>query len=104
VTDTVNEGNAAWLTAQFQDKDGALAVPTSATYRVDDLTTGAAVRASTALPAASEVEIALDATDTALQNEGNMQERRRVTVTGVYGDGDQVSEQFDFLVKNLSGV
>lgn len=102
---TVNEATTAYLTVTFLDKDGAQAAPSSVSYRIDCLTTGAAVRASTPVtPAASQVEITLDATDNAMQSTGNLTERRRVTVTASYGVGDQVQEQYDYLVKNLSEV
>lgn len=104
MTDQVNEGNAAWLTATLRDKAGNLATPSSATYRIDCLTTGEEVRDTTALSAASEMEIALTIADTAIVNEGNSIELKRVTVIGVYGDGDEVKAQYDFNVKNLSGV
>lgn len=104
MTDQINEGTSAWLTVTFKDKAGANAAPSSATYQVDCLTTGTAVRAATAMSAGASVEIALTESDTAIQNAGNATERRRVTVIGSYGAGDKVKAQYDFIVKNLSEV
>lgn len=104
MTDTINEGTSAWLTVTFKDQAGANAAPTSATYQVDCLTTGTAVRAATAMGAGAAVEIALTEDDTAIQLAANATERKRVSVIGSYGAGDKVKAQYDFIVTNLSEV
>lgn len=100
----INEKSTSYLNVSFRDKEGALAVPTSISYRIDCVTTGTAVLAPTALAAASEVEITITPTQNAIVTSSNATEQKRVTVTAVYGASDQVTSQFDYLVKNLSGV
>lgn len=97
----INEGTTAYLTVTFKDKAGVNAAPTSATYRVDCLTTGTAIRAATALPAGASVELTLTKTDNRIVTPANVRERRRVTVVGTYGADDQVQEEYDYDVLNL---
>lgn len=98
---TVNEGSPAWLTVAFTDKTGASAAPTSVRYRVDCATTGAAVRAWTAVSAGASIEIALTSDDNAMQSAANEQEIREVTVEATYGAGDVLNAAYSYNVQNL---
>jgi len=100
--DECNEKSTAYRAVTFRDKDGVAQAPSSASYRIDCMTSGTAIRAVTALTPAATIEIVLTPTDNAIQNQGNPRERRRLTVTGVYGASDQVIEQFDHDVVNLT--
>ncbi|MBI1397054.1 MAG: hypothetical protein GC151_13845 [Betaproteobacteria bacterium] len=102
--DRINEASSGYLTASFYDKAGALAVPSTVSYRVDCITTGTAVRSATSLTAASQVEIHLTSDDNAIQVSSNSVERKRVTVTATYGSGDQVQAEYDYEVANLRFV
>jgi len=97
----VNEASTAYLTVTCRDRDSVLATPASLSYRVDCVTTGAAVRATTSVTPGSEVEITLTPADTAIQAQENISELRRVTVIAGYGVSDQVTADYDFLVRNL---
>ena len=97
----VNESSTAYLTVACRDKAGALATPVSLSYRIDCVTTGEAVRATTFVTPGSEVEITLTPADTAIQAQENISELRRVTVIAGYGVSDQVTADYDFLVRNL---
>lgn len=98
--DSVNENSTAYLTVAFADKTGAPAVPTSATYRIDDITNNVPIRASTALTPAASIEITLAPGDNAIA--GRASEIHRVTVTAQYGGaGDAVSNEYDYQVNNL---
>jgi len=101
---TVNEGSTAYLTVTLLDKDGAQAAPSALSYQIDDVTTGTTVRSATALAAAAQVEITLAPTDNAIQTATNKRERRRVTVQASYGAGDALNAEYDYIVRNLSGV
>lgn len=101
---TVNEGTTAYLTVTFKDKAGANAAPASATYRIDCLTTGAAIKATTPLSAGASVEITLTKTDNRIVTAANVREQRRVTVVGTYGADDQVQHEYDYDVLNLKFV
>ena len=100
---TVNEASTSYLTVSFYDKDGVLAVPTSITYRIDEPHTDTAILASTAVSAASSVDITITPT----QNTHvvtKWPEKRVVTVTAVYGASDSISEEYEYQIKNLQYV
>ena len=99
---TVTEKSTAYLTVSFYDKAGALNVPNTITYRIDDVASGLQVRADTSIgTVASSVEITLTATDNAILNANNRSERRRVTVTASYGVADQVADEFYYEIVSL---
>jgi hypothetical protein len=100
----VNEQTTAYLTITFKDKDGANAAPNSATYRIDCKTTGKAIRATTALPGGATPEIVLTSDENKIQNLNNSSEIKRVTIIGVYGVDDKVTDEFEYEVLNLAGV
>ena len=105
MSQAVNERTTAYLQIVFRDKAGALATPTAVTYRIDCLTSGQAVRASTAVSPASEVEIVLTADDNAIRQADSRAEARRVTVVASYGStADQATARFDYAVTNLDFV
>lgn len=98
----VFERTSAYLTVTFRDKTGAAVSPSSVNYRIDCLTTGAAVRGLTGITPGASVEITLDADDNAVQVAANVREIRRVTVSATYGAGDEVNAQYDYEIVNLS--
>lgn len=102
--ETVNEQSTAYLTVTFKDKAGAAVSPASASYRIDDVQSGTAVRADTALTPAAQVEITLSPTDNTLVDPTKRQEIRRLTVTGVYGASDKVSAKYDYQLANLTFI
>lgn len=102
---SINEGKTHWLTASFKDKNGVDAIPTSAQYRIDCLTTGAAVRALTVLTPAASIEIKLTPDDVSIEDVANTNEIKRVTLLAIYGDdSDQIPEQYDYRVINMSYI
>lgn len=96
----VNAASTAYLTAAFAGKTGAAATPSSVSYRIDDLESGTEVRGDTAVTPAASVEIELTAADNALLGTRD-RETRRVTVTAVYGAGDQVIDEYDYELKRV---
>lgn len=102
--DTVNEKSTSYLTVAFKDKTGAASAPASVLYRIDCLTTGAVIKADSSLSPAASIEITLTATENSMQLTGNVLETRRVTVKATYGAGDTMNEQYDYQIRNLSGV
>ncbi len=98
----VNEKTTIWVTVAFQDRTGVATTPSSATYRIDCLTSGAAILASTAVSGlSSSTEIEVTSAQNAIQVSANPEEFRRMTVTANYGTGDVMVEEFDWIVKNL---
>jgi len=101
---TVPEKTTAYLTVSFLDKAGAAAIPSAVTYRIDCLTTNTAILADTALTPASSIEITLTPAQNAIINQSDALETKRVTVKASYGASDGLNDEYDYLVKNLSGV
>jgi hypothetical protein len=102
--DIINEQSTAYLSVSFYDKSGVLAIPTSASYRIDCITNGVEVKDDTALTPGTTIEITLSSYDNEIIDGDNATEKRRVTVSAVYGDGDECHNHYDYLVKNLSGL
>lgn len=101
--DIVNEGTTGYLTVSFYDKTGALAAPSTVSYRIDCLSSGTEIVDDTSVSPASSVEIQLTAANNAIVS-GLPRERRRVTVTGTYSGDQAVTHQYDYEVRNLSAV
>jgi hypothetical protein len=104
MTMPVNEGSKAWLTVSFYDRTGVLAAPTTLTYQIYCLTTDTVVRVATALGIDTQIDIPLTAEDNAIINQANGSEIKRVTLIAVYGAGDEIKAQYDYVVNNLSAV
>lgn len=100
----VDEGTSAVLTLRCYDRGGVAVAPLNVTYQVDCSTTGTAVRTATALPSTPQIELTLTGVDNAIVDAGNVRELRRVTVEATLPGGDTVNAQYDYLVRNLSGV
>jgi hypothetical protein len=62
--------------ASFRHRCGEPTTPVSASYKIVDVGSGAVVRAETALTPGHEIEILLEAADTALVGDGPKEERR----------------------------
>lgn len=103
----VNELSSCTVTVSFTDEDGAAVVPVSASYRIDDVASGAEVRAATAFPSlAASVDLEIAAADNAILDSAHSQERRLLTVQATYGPAGarQLNEEFRWVVRNLSKV
>ena len=95
---SVVAGSTSYLTVNFFDEDGNPAAPSTLSYKVDNLDTGAAIRASTSITPSTSVEITLTAdVDNVAPTSSNAYDTRRVTVTGVYPSAQTV-QYFDYVV------
>jgi len=101
---TINEGTTGYLTITFRDKGGSDESPASASYRIDDVTTGGAIRIATSLAPAPTVEITLTPVDNRILNTKNSHETRRVTIVAIYGANDQVTSEYLYRINSLVGV
>jgi hypothetical protein len=98
----VNEKSTAYLSAEFLNKADGQDAPASISYRIDCLTSGQEVKGDTPVtPPNGIVEIPLSPGDTAIINTTEDYEVRLVTVTATYGASDALSEEFEYIVKNL---
>lgn len=99
---TVPEKTTSYVTVTFRDKNGNLAVPVSARYRVDDKKSGAEIRTWTALGAASSIEITMNADDNTIYDADQPYETRVVTVEATYGSSDLLTETYEYQLRNLA--
>jgi hypothetical protein len=105
--DVVDENSTWVLTITFRDRNGNLATPASATYRIDEATLegslAAEVRDDTALaPIASEFALSLTPADNAIVGTGDPAfQERVVTVTATYGADDVKVDEYRYRVRNL---
>jgi len=99
---TINEASSGTLTIEFLDEAGLPAVPSSISYRIDCVTTSTAIRADTAVAPASSIDLALTPDDTRIVTQSNRVERRRVTLVATFGPGDQLTQDYEYSVRNLN--
>lgn len=99
---TINEGSSGTLSIEFLDEAGAPAVPSSISYRIDCATNDVAIRADTAIAPASSIDLALTPDDTRIVAQSHRVERRRVTLVATFGPGDQLTQDYEYSVRNLN--
>ncbi len=102
----VNERTTLIVTVAFSDEDDLPVIPESASYRIDDVGSGTAVRDSTAIaPLSSSVDIEWEPSDTSILDETHTRETRRMTVTWLYDSSTkQGSAEYLVDIINLRGV
>lgn len=101
VTQAVIEGAIQKLSVRALDSNLATATPSSARYRIDNLTTGETVKNWTSLTPATSMDILISATDNALQS-CYERERRQVLIEASDSDGPvRVIHEYDVI--NLPG-
>jgi hypothetical protein len=102
---TVNEKTVAYLTVYFYDKTGALAVPSSATWKVHEIGSGTEILTETAIaPIASSYELTLTTAINTFLDGNHASELRRVTVKAVWGVGLETYGQYDYELIGLEHV
>jgi len=101
----INEKSAFDLSLTFRDKDNALEIPASVHYQIDCVTTGAAIRAETALAGlASSMVLPILPVDTTLQSQDNESELRAITFTMNQGLDTQFIEVFRYEAINRRAI
>ena len=90
-----NEGGTVLVTVTFLDKDRVNIVPTTVTYRIDDLTNDREVLAETTVTTpALENTITITPAQNALNGRSQPRELRQVTVKAVDSAGAVSKQQF----------
>lgn len=98
----VHENTTAYLTIAFQDATGAPSVPTSASFRLDCLSSGREIANWTPIPTpAATVALTLAPLWNCIFNAARRRELRSLQVVAHYGPGDQIHSEFRFEVVNL---
>ena len=102
--ESVYERTSSILALTFKDEAGALVVPTSGAYSIDDVDSGTIIRASTAFtPTGSTYNVIIATAENRILNALAEKELRRVTVIFLYSGGQCTGEYF-YEVKNLFGI
>jgi len=96
----VPEGSSFDVTAYFRT-NGAGTTPTTARYRIDNLTTGGNDRAWTDLTPAESITIPITPDDTAV-TVNDRKEHKQITVEVNTDLDTQVRQQIDFTVNRIS--
>lgn len=102
MTSQIKEGSSEPLTITFKNEDGDLVVPTSVTYRIDDVSTGQSILADTNYPTpTSTITITILPAYTAILNQTNLSELREVTVKSTFAGGKAQNLSIPYEVVNL---
>lgn len=99
----VNEGTQPIIRHTFLDEDGALVVPTTISYSITRAT-GAVVQTSTAVTAASTVDVVIPSSSTSLAAGDRNPISMLYTLSVTFPDGTQKNEELSFLVIPLVGA
>jgi hypothetical protein len=100
----VPEQSASTITVVFRDSAGALVVPTTVKYRIDCVTTSAAIKAETVVTPASTVTIQVLADENKIQAQANEYETKEITVISDDGLLTECHASARWRVKNLMFV
>ena len=103
--DQVNEKTSCTINTAYADEKGAPVIPTSGTYRIDDLVTNTAILGPTSLPSlAASVDIPITIAQNAMVNAALDRETHILTTTWTYGIGKGGNDEYRFEVTALKEV
>lgn len=100
----IPEGTQASLTARFYDNSYTLTAPTTAKYRIDNPENCQNLTDWVTLSPASSIAIIVDGTTQRLNDQGETEERRRITVMADAGLTTQTVKSYDWIIVNAFGV
>ena len=105
VKQTINERTTSYLTVTALDKDDNPEQPESATYSVMDKETKEMIKTEQPLTFVEGVAIiTLDVHDAQILNPENKKEYRRVAIDIVYGEDDELHDDYVFAIANLNNI
>lgn len=99
----VQERSAITVTAKFRDSNLDAAIPTTARYRIDCLTTGQTLKDWTSLSVAATISIAVTSADNRIVSNGNWFERKQITVQADQGTDTETRDVAFWDVYNIRG-
>jgi len=103
--DTFNERSTVLVAVAFRDEDGVAVIPTSASYRLDDVRSGVHIIESTALGSlAASMEIEIPHASNTVLDQRREFEQHRLTVQFDYGSGRRGTNDYVFAVRNLPKI
>lgn len=85
----VNQGSDCWLELTFVNRTGALQVPSTLSYRIDNLTNNVVVKSDTAVTVglASTMEINIPGSVNVMSENWSGSQLNQVKVTATFADG-----------------
>ncbi len=102
--DRINEQSAYTVTVVPLSTTNAPYTPTNARYRVDDLNTRTNHVAWTTVTPSTRMTITVPATANTVENRSFAEETKVLTIQTDYGTANQVSDEREYIVKNLEFV
>ena len=104
LTDTnIKERNSIPVTAYFRDSSNAAAAPTTVHYRIDDITTHTEILTWTSVSTASSVTITIKSSENKIVNQGDVRERRQITVSADKGTTTETRDTAEWFIENIGG-
>src|ERR1017187_5186715 len=101
LAEPVGEGSACVVGASFTNSAGAAFTPTSITYRVDNIDSGANIVPSTSVTPAASVSIKVTGAQNALLSTLLACEEHRLTLTVTDGSGNVVNAPISWQVQRI---
>jgi len=99
---SINEGHTGFVTLTFIDENNNAVVPTSFTYKVNDLITGQNLASGNVSPVGnSTYTLELASTVNIIVNNSHAAEEHVLTINARYESNKYVTGDYHFLVNNL---
>ena len=99
----VLERSSFTTSAEFRDSAHADDAPTTAHYRIDDLTTGQNILDWTALTPAASISITVKSSENRMLSSAHVTERRQITVAADKGTDGETRDTAIWEVENIGG-
>lgn len=98
-----NEGDSFSIIAKQFDVDGSPFTPSTARYRIHDITNDRSIRSWTTITPDTEMTIYITSGDNVIISERSRLEHRQLTIQTNYDEDNQKVGVFDWDVRNLLG-
>ena len=95
----VNEANSFNATSYYRSS-GAASAPTTAAYRIDDLTTGTVIADWTSLTPAVSISIPITSNNNRIIDRSNANEKRLLTVAADKDTTTETRDSIEYIVNN----
>ncbi len=100
---TIREESRQVFRVEFVDEDRQRFIPDTARYRLDDKDSGTVLVDWTTMTPALTVDITIPASANRILNDCNRYETRVLTIQSDYDTDQQLSDDEEYRVRNLSG-
>jgi hypothetical protein len=101
INPNVKERSSTTLTSYFRDSSNAASAPTTAHYRIDDVTSETPITGWTALTPATSIDITIKSSENRMVDNSNERERRVLTVSADKGTDTETRDTFQWYIENI---